>query len=186
MCRVFGIGVLASGLIYLVGCGGGGGGSNPASGGAGGGAIRSVSGTVWLPAEVSAANSAADTAGAPVAGLVPAPDGTVIRAEQVDSYGTIEDLPAMTTTSGGGYSIHASGLRPTAHMLVSADTGSGHLRAVVVGSRADIDPISEAIVRMVLKRGSPLDALTSKELGDLYKRPRTTHHVARACATWHC
>src|SRR5438309_660941 len=123
MQRVFGISVLASGLIYLLGCGGGGGGSNPASGGGGGGAMRVVSGTVRVPGEVSGADSAPDTGGAPVAGLVTAPDGTVIRVEQVDSDDTIEDLSAMTTTLGGGYSIHATGLRPMAHLLVLADTG---------------------------------------------------------------
>ena len=167
-------------LFLLATCGGGGGGgSEPAP------PPTMVSGLVRAPGGQVAfhrqpeplqrlAEMFAASAYAAVSGLASVPDGTVVELGRIDVAGRVTRLGTATTT-GGRYSFNLTslGLVVSSDLVVRvANAGTGaQMRAFVSGSTADIDPVSEAAVRMLLTQlaasAAALNDFTVQEQRDL-------------------
>lgn len=166
--------------LTLTACGGGGG-----DGGTGGPppttAQTTVSGTVQAPNGQVAFHQPTlwdvfeSSAFASLSGLTPVPDGTPVQLGRMSSAGAFTVL-ASTTVSGGRYSFNLTslGLSLSNNLVVQViNQGAGaQMRAFVVWSTVNLDPISEASVRLVLDQillipGATLSQFTVPELRDI-------------------
>src|SRR6266581_1915441 len=175
------------------GSGGGSGGSAGGSGGSGvshpplvpasivvSGTASAPGGAVALLTDKSLFAKASDlffsSANAAISGIATVPDGTRVDLIRISDSGSQVSALANTTTSGGKYSLDLPGLGVmTASDLVvqiSSSTSSAKLRAFVTSASVNIDPASEATVRLVLEKiaaipGASLKNFTVRELDDL-------------------
>ena len=155
------IGIFFSALL-LVGCGGGGGGGgSPATP-----APTTVSGTVQTPnGQVAlntsqrlkrfASNLILREASADLIGLSPVPDGTKVQLVRIDPVtGLTQAEIASTTTSGGRFTFNLTqlgvGFSNTLIVQLAEETGI-KLRAFVVDGMANLEPVSEAVVELILE-----------------------------------
>ena len=138
-----------------------------------------VSGTVQAPGGQIAffkKNSFRDLfvseAYAALTGLANVPDNTIVQLARLDATASNLSVIVTTTTSGGRYSFNltALGLQPANDLIVRV-TGSGgkEMRAFVVGTVADISPVSEAAYQLAVQslNGGPLSNLTLQEVSDV-------------------
>lgn len=132
-------------------CGGGGG---------GGSSDLVVSGSVLTPAGQGLP--------APMSGLAPVPDGTPVALVRLDPAGHALATLDTTHTSGGRYSfdLSARDVDFASDLAVVAGNAPG-LRALVVAKSIDVDPISDAVLRLLLEPGTGLPAFTVGEVRDL-------------------
>jgi hypothetical protein len=161
----------------LVACSGGG------DGGGGGGSApmapvaTTVSGMVTAPGgaiafnkEISFQDFFSTDAYAALNGLVAVPDGTIVELARFTN-GTNVSVITTTSTLGGRYSFNLGtlGLQPTNDLFVRVTSSNGkHMRAFVVGSIADISPVSEAACQLIQSLGSnSLANFTLQEVSDL-------------------
>jgi len=110
-------------------------------------------------------------------GMATVPDGTPVDLIALDNAGAVAMVRASTTTSAGRYSFNLStlGIAFSSDLAVRAiGTSSGStMRAFVgMGPTVDIDPVSEAAVRLVVEKiaGAPglaLNNFTPQELTEL-------------------
>lgn len=166
-------------FISLISCGGGGSSS-------GGGATpvstptqTIVSGTVQAPGGAiaffkrpSLGDLFESDAYAALTGLANVPDNTIVQLARLNATATSFSVISTTTTSGGGYAFNlmALGLQPTNDLIVRVAGPSGReMRAFVVGTVADIGPVSEAAYQLAIQslNGRPLNNLTLQEIGDI-------------------
>lgn len=112
---------------------------------------------------------------ASISGLSPVPDGTQVQLARFNATGTSFSVMASTTTTGGAYSFNLTNLGfPVSNdLFVRVANGAVQMRAFVVGQTANVDPVSEAAVQMVvddyllITPGVTLTHFTTKELNDL-------------------
>ena len=168
----------------LISCSGGGGGDGGGSSSAA--PATTVSGSVQAPnGQVAFKNSPGlieqlDTlffskAFASISGLSPVPDGTQVQLARFNATGTNFTTIASTTTIGGTYSFNLTNLgTPFSNdLFVRVANGAVQMRAFIVGSTANVDPVSEAAVQMVIDDyllitpGVTLTQFTTQELNDL-------------------
>jgi hypothetical protein len=164
----------------LVGCG---------SSGHAGPAVLAVSGTVQAPngqivfypqqGPLERFSSLfLSVADASVAGISPVADGTPVTLARINDAGIVTAVLATTTTSAGQYSFDllALGLSVSSDLIVQvANPGTGaQIRAFVTSETVDLDPVSEAVVRLILDQiavgapsGPTLSDFTPQELFDL-------------------
>src|SRR5262245_4623916 len=171
----FSLGLVLS--FALTGCGGGG------DGGTAGPSPTTpqatVSGTVQAPNGQVAFHQPtlwdlfASSAFASLSGLTSVPDGTTVQLGRMSSAGSFTAL-ASTTVSGGRYSFNLTnlGLTITSDLVVRVANGAVQMRAFVTGETADLNPISESAVQVVLDHiaatpGTNLANFTTQELSDL-------------------
>ncbi len=150
--------------FLLLSCGGGGG-----SGGGGGAPpaaqATTVSGSVQAPGGQVVfnhpegilqrfADSIFPSAYALVTGLSPVPDGSSVQLIRLNATGTSFTMLASTMTSGGRYSFNLTslGLQPSNDLAVRVANGAVQMRAFVIGSNVDMDPVSETAVQLVLEQ----------------------------------
>jgi hypothetical protein len=182
MRRMFAL-IVLSGLMLSCGRGGGGGGT--ATGPAGAASATLVSGSVQAPNGQIAfnhspgfierlANFLAPTAYASLSGLSPVPDGTLVQLARFNATGTGFTVLATTTTVAGTYSFNLTnlGLHVSNDLIVHVANGAVQMRAFVTGSNADLDPMAETSVRLVLEQlaaipGATLSLFTVQELADI-------------------
>jgi len=180
--RVFSSGVVLfmAMMMVMAGCGGGGGGASAP-------AQAVVSGTVQAPnAQIAffprhslperLASWFISSANAALSGIASVPNGTPVELDRMGDDGSIKATISRTATAGGRFSFNLTqlGSAMTSDLIVRvANPGSGvQMRAFVTGDTVDINPTSEACVRLVLARlatppASTLAAFTSRELADL-------------------
>ena len=181
------LGLLLAGItMSLSACGGGGG-----DGGGGGptpvpsaqvvsGSVQAPGGQVTLFTQPSlweqAAGVLSSEAVAALSGLSPVPDGTPVQLIRINEAGNVLATLASTTVSGGRYSFNLTslGLSPSSNLVVRViNMGTGvQLRAFVTGTSVDLDPISEAAIRLVVEHmtltpGTTLNQFTVTELRDI-------------------
>jgi hypothetical protein len=115
-------------------------------------------------------------ASAEVSGLGAVPDGTQVQLARVNDSGNVVATIATTATSAGRYSFNRTALgQSLASDLVVrvANSGTGvQMRAFAVSALVDVDPVSEAAVRIVLDQiasspGATLGQFTVAELRDI-------------------
>ena len=167
--------------LALGSCGGGGG------GGGSGAADFVVSGAVTAPGGVVANFTRKDlldrlaellvpAAFADVTGLAAVLDGTGVSLIRIDGTGAQTALLASTTTRNGKYSFDltaiGAGIASNLAVQVTSTTSGAKMRAFVTSSTVNIDPMSEAAVKLVLDSiaanpGETLANFTTKELDDL-------------------
>jgi hypothetical protein len=176
--------ILSSG--FLLSCGSGGG-----DGGSGGGTAATdtmVSGSVQAPNGVVAFNDSpgviewlaqllTPTASASISGLSPVPDGTPVQLARLHATGTSVSFTVLstTTTSGGRYSFNLTkvGVQFSNDLIVLVTGATGKmLRAFVTNPTVDVDPGSEATVRLVLEQiastsGATISNFTLVEVNQL-------------------
>lgn len=116
------------------------------------------------------------SAQAEMAGLLPVPNGTPVELVKINNGGGTSAPIARTTTQYGRYRFNLSALRRTVSSRLIVRVGNvatgAQMRAFVSDKTVDIDPASEAAVRMVLDRiastpNATLDNFTVVELEDL-------------------
>lgn len=164
--------------IALAGCGGGGGGGGPSQ--------LVVSGTVSAPngqiafsPKKSLLETFASIYSSPaygsITGMAPVADGVTVELIRIDNSGNEIQVLATTTISGGQYTFNLTNLKVDLSGSLIAqvrNTGTGvRMRAFVTSGKADIHPVSEAAVRMVLEKvsGPPPGSLadfTNAEIND--------------------
>lgn len=109
---------------------------------------------------------------ASLSGLSPVPDGTAVQLGRMSSAGTFTVL-ASTTVSGGRYSFNLTslGLTFASDLVVGVINGPVQMRAFVTWETADLNPVSESTVQVVLDHlataGTSLGNFTPQELRDL-------------------
>ena len=168
-------------LPLLAACGGGGdGGGTPPSPPAAqiivSGAVQAPNGQVVFhrPGIGNFFNDMfAPSAYASLSGVSPVPDGTSVQLGRMSSDGSFTALES-TTVSGGRYAFNLSrlGLPITSDLVVRVANGVVQMRAFVTGETADLNPISESAVQVVLdhisvRPGTSLANFTTQELSDL-------------------
>ena len=137
-----------------------------------------VSGTVTAPGGAIAFNKErsfqdlfATDAYAALNGLVSVSDGTIVELARFTN-GTNVSVITTTSTSGGRYSFNLGtlGLQPTNDLFVRVTGSNGtEMRAFVVGSIADISPVSEAACQLIIQSlgSGSLANFTLQEVSDL-------------------
>jgi hypothetical protein len=172
------IGIIS--LFFISGCGGSGGGSAPVPSGA----QITVSGSVQAPNGQLAsyqqerllkkfADLVIAEAEAAISGMSPVPDGTSVELVRIDAAGTILKTLATTSVTNGRYSFNLTALKLnyTVDLLVRVVGSTTQMRAMVVGETVNIDPASEAAVRIIMDRiaksQATLDAFTLDEISDI-------------------
>lgn len=162
-------------FISLISCSGGGGGTTPVAAPT----QTIVSGTVQAPGGAIAffkkpgfGDLFVSEAYAALTGLANVPDNTIVQLARLNATATSFSVISTTITSGGRYSFNltALGLQPTNDLIVRVAGPSGReLRAFVVGTVADIGPVSEAAYQLAIQslNGGPLNNLTVREIGDI-------------------
>ena len=105
-------------------------------------------------------------------GLANVPDNTIVQLARLDANASSFSVISTTTTSGGLYSFNltALGLQPASDLIVRVAGSSGkEMRAFVVGTVADISPVSEAAYQLAVQtlNGGPLSNLTLQEVSDI-------------------
>ena len=172
-------------MFALAACSGGDGGDGGASTSSSSPTAQ-VSGAVLIPGGQVAftppslweriAGIASSDAVAALSGLSVAADGTEVRLARIDERGNIAATLASTAVSKGRYSFDLAslGVSPSSNLVVRvANSGTGaQMRAFVTGSTVDLDPVSEAAVRLALDQiklvpGMTLNQFTIRELADL-------------------
>ena len=172
--------ILSSGFLLSCGSGDGGSGGTPAA------ASTTVSGSVQAPNGVVAfndppgvikwlAHQLTPTAYASISGLSPVPDGTPVQLARLNATGTSVTVLSTTTTSGGRYSFNLTsvGVQFSSDLIVQVTGTTGKmLRAFVTNATVDVDPGSEATVRLVLQQiastsGATISNFTLVEVNEL-------------------
>src|ERR1700693_1230340 len=183
-------------LISSCGGSGGSGGGAGSPGGGGGGDIGNppastpqtiLSGTVKAPNGQIAFSSPQNllekfldviipTAYAQITGFTPVSDGTTVELDRINDSGVVLITLSITTTSGGSYSFNLTklGVSFTSRLIVrvtNLNTGV-QMRAFAGIGLADINPSSEAAVRIVLEKiamnsGMSLFNFTPQEQNDI-------------------
>lgn len=167
-------------FISLISCGGG------SSSGGGGGTTpvaaptqTVVSGTVQAPGgaiaffkQPSLGDLFESEAYAALTGLANVPDNTIVQLARLNATATSFSVISTTTTSGGRYSFNLSalGIQPANDLIVRVTGPSGReMRAFVIGTVADISPVSEAGYQLAIQslNGGPISNLTFQEVGDI-------------------
>jgi hypothetical protein len=159
--------------------GGGGGGSPPPPPTVVSGAVQAPGGQVSLFYQPDVLQRVADFFASPahavVLGLTSVPDGTQVELGRINSKGAFSRL-ATANTSGGRYSFNLTSLGIGFSVdLVARVVGTSttvQMQAFVIRETVDIDPLSEAAVRMVLDQiaassGTLLSNFSLQELRDL-------------------
>lgn len=179
------VGRLQAFMLLLIGlpllsCGGGGGGEAAGGSHSATPAVITVSGSVQAPNNGTVVFHRKPTLGdfivaeayAALTGLATVPDNTLVELVRLNGTGSAATVLATTTTSGGhyGFNLTALGVQPAHNMIVRV-TGSGgkQMRAFVVGTAADINPVSEAAYQLAIEslNGAPLANLTFQEVSDI-------------------
>ncbi|MCC6140509.1 MAG: Ig-like domain-containing protein [Nitrospira sp.] len=167
-------------LLSLPGCGGGGSGSG-SEGTAPVAATNQtiVSGTVQAPGGAVAffkqprlEDLFVSEAYAALTGLANVPDNTIVQLARLNANASSFSVLSTATTAGGRYSFNLTtlGLQPANDLIVRVAGPSGReMRAFVVGTIADISPVSEAGCQLAIQSlsGRPLDNLTLQEVSDI-------------------
>lgn len=148
-------------------------------GSSGGGGGELLTGTVRSPGGISIGFTAAGSAhvapapggGRPALdldGLLTVPDGTPVQLVRVDANGAVLETLGTTSTAAGVYRFELSGLgvELASDLVLLAGSGASVLRAPAVLHDLDVDPLSEALMQLVLDPG-PLTNFTQEELADL-------------------
>ena len=101
-------------------------------------------------------------------GLLPVPDGTAVALVRLDAAGAVLETLASTTTAAGAYTFDLSVLQLelASDLALLAGSGASALRAPAVRDALDVDPLSEALVQMMLE-SAPLTNYTLTEQHDL-------------------
>ncbi len=114
-------------------------------------------------------------ADAGLTGVSPVPDDTVVELVRINDAGVSIKTLASTKVVGGAYSFDLSGLNLTfdSSLVVQVtNPATGFcMRAFVSSQSVNIDPVSEAVVRIVIAKiaatpGSSLSCFTPQELSD--------------------
>lgn len=166
-------------LFSMHGCGGG-------SSGSGGGTApvaavtdTVVTGTVQAPGgqvafykKPTLGDWFESEAYAALTGLANVPDNTIVQLARLSATATSFSVISTTTTSGGRYSFNLSalGIQPANDLIVRVAGSSGQeLRSFVVGTVADISPVSEAAYQLAIQslNGRPVSNFTLQEVGDI-------------------
>jgi hypothetical protein len=148
-------------VLALSGCPGGGG-----DGGGGTPPVATpaqtiVSGSVQAPAgqivffkEKSFGDLFVSEAYAALLGLANVPDNTIVELARLSPDATNLTVFSSTTTSSGRYSFNLTtlGLQPAHDLIVRvAGLGGKEMRAFVIGTVADISPVSEAAYQLTMQ-----------------------------------
>ncbi len=109
---------------------------------------------------------------AALTGLAYVPDNTIVQLARLGVNATSFNVLSTTTTLGGRYFFNLSelGLQPANDLIVRVAGPSGkEIRAFVVGSVADLSPVSEAAYQLTTQslNGGPLSNLTLQEISDI-------------------
>jgi hypothetical protein len=138
-----------------------------------------VSGTVMAPGgaiaffkQPSLGDVFVSEAYAALTGLANVPDNTIVQLARLDANAANVSVVTTTTTSGGRYSFDLTelGLQPSNDLIVRIEgSGGKQMRAFVVGSVADISPVSEAAYQLAIQslNGRLLSNLTLQEVADI-------------------
>ncbi len=112
---------------------------------------------------------------ATVSGLLSVADGTRVDLVRVNDAGTVDTLIASTTTSGGQYRFDLTALDVafTNDLMVLVSDLGVQMRAFATDESVDIDPVSEAVSRLVFEKiastpATLLDNFTTAEIQALY------------------
>jgi len=174
--------VLSMALSACGGGGDGGGGSTPAAGPqvVVSGAVQAPGGQVAMFREATIWQQMIGVwlseAMATVSGVSPVPDGTPVQLVRINDAGNVVAMLASTTVSGGRYSFNLTslGLTLSGNLVIRvANPATGvQMRAFAVGTSVNVDPTSEAAVRLVLEQivlipGTTLTQFTVSELSDI-------------------
>jgi DNA-binding beta-propeller fold protein YncE len=164
-------------LFLLSACGG----SSGGKGTPGSASRTTVSGAVQAPdgqfakagpLQILARLVGVEAAAAP-SGMLPVPAGTRVELVRINASGTVLATLAVTAVANGRYSfdLTALGLGFSGDLVVRAVGSVSHLRAMVVGRTVNIDPASEAAVRIILNRtalsNDIFTTFTLRELSDI-------------------
>lgn len=167
------------GCVAIIGCSGEtieSGGTAPAPAAP---AATVVSGTVMAPGRTiaffkrpSLEDLFESEAYAALTGLANVPDGTIVQLARLNANTTNFNVITTTTTLGGQYSFNLTslGLQPAHDLIVRVAGSSGkEMRAFVVGTVADLNPVSEAAYQLTLQSlgVGPLSNLTLREVSDI-------------------
>ena len=112
---------------------------------------------------------------ATVSGLLAVADGTQVDLVRVNDAGTVDTLIASTTTRGGQYRFDLTALDVAFAndlMVLVSDFGV-QMRAFATDESVDIDPVSEAVSRLVFDKiastpATLLNNFTTAEIQALY------------------
>lgn len=138
-----------------------------------------ISGTVQAPGGQVAffrKNSLGDLfvadAYAALTGIANVPDNTIVQLARLNANVTGSTIITTTTTSGGRYSFNLTslGLQPAHDLIVRVAGSNGkEMRAFVIGTVADISPISEAGCQFIIQAlgNGSLSNFTLQELSDI-------------------
>ena len=162
---------------FLIGCSGGGG-SGDGTAPIGAANTVTVGGSVSAPAGAIAFNKSPSLGDvfesevyAAVTGLLTVPDGTIVQLGRFNATGTTVLPITSTTTTNGRYSFNltALGLEPSHDLIVRSGSSGKVMRAFVVGSMANISPISEAACQLVLQAiaTGTLNNVSLEEVSDI-------------------
>ena len=176
---VFQLAGLILGGLALTSCGSGGSGDGGTTPTIASPTQTIVSGTVTAPGgaiaffkQPSLGGVFVSEAYAALTGLANVPDNTIVQLARLDANAANVSVLTTTTTSGGRYSfdLTALGLQPSNDLIVRIEgSGGKQMRAFVVGSVADISPVSEAAYQLAIQslNHRPLSNLTLQELVDI-------------------
>jgi hypothetical protein len=171
-------GVILGGLA-LTSCGSGGSGDGGIIPPIGSPTHTIVSGTVMAPGGAvaffkrpSLGDLFVSDAYAALTGLANVPDNTVVQLARLNANASNVSVITTTTTSEGRYSFNLTtlGLQPSNDLIVRTEgSGGKQMRAFVVGSVADISPVSEAAYQLAIQslNGRLLSNLTLQEVADI-------------------
>ncbi|BCA53747.1 hypothetical protein W02_08870 [Nitrospira sp. KM1] len=134
--------------------------------------VTAPGGTIALNKRPSFWDSFESEAYAAIAGLGPVPDGTIVQLARFSANGTGFSVITTTTISGGRYSFNLAGLglQPATDLIVRVAGSNGReMRAFVVGTAADISPVSEATCQLVIQAlgDGLLSNYTLQEVSDI-------------------
>lgn len=171
-------GLLLTSLLFT-GCGSGGSSNGGAPSPGASTAQTTVSGTVQAPGgriaffkERSLGDLFVSEAYAALTGLTNVSDGTIVELARLNPTASGFAVIATTTVSGGRYSFNLTslGLQPSNDLIVRVEGSGGRvMRAFVVSTVVDLNPVSEATYRLVEEAlaGRPLSNLTFQEVADI-------------------
>jgi hypothetical protein len=167
-------------LALLTACGGGGGGGDSSGGGGGGTTPTTISGTALAPNGVVAQLSNQTfmyalneflfpSARADITGLDPVPGALVELIEVNDAGVQVGPVLASTSTSiTGDYHLDLpAGVNLAANLVVRITGTNVDLRAMVVETKVDINPLSEFLLRKFITKGVSLATLNVSEVASL-------------------
>ena len=176
---IFQLAGLILGGLALTSCGSGGGGDGGTTPSVASPTQTTVSGTVMAPGgaiaffkQPSLGDVFVSEAYAALTGLANVPDNTIVQLARLNADAANVSVITTTTTSGGRYSFNLTtlGLQPSNDLIARIEgSGGKQMRAFVVGSVADISPVSEAAYQLATQalNGRPLSNLTLQEVADI-------------------